>query len=79
MCYGRSDRSCVYGRVCIVRVLCVMAGLTGPVCIGSLYCKSIVCYGRSDWSCVYGRVCIVRVLCVMAGLTGPVKINMENA
>ena len=32
MCCGRSDWSCVYGRVCIVRVLCAMAGLTGPVC-----------------------------------------------
>ena len=31
------------GRVCIVRVLCVMAGLTGPVCIGRVCIVRVLC------------------------------------
>ena len=41
MCYGRSDWSCVYGRVCIVRVLCVMADWScvySRVCIVRVLC-----------------------------------------
>ena len=31
------------GRVCIVRVVCVMAGLTGPVCIGRVCIVRVLC------------------------------------
>ena len=55
MCCGKSDWSCVYGRVCIVRVLCVMAGLTGPVCIGRV-CIVRVLYVMAGLT---GPVCIV--------------------
>ena len=55
MCYGRSDWSCVYGRVCIVRVLCVMAGLTGPVCISRVCIVRVLCVMAG----LTGPVCMV--------------------
>ena len=43
------------GRVCIVRVLCVMAGLTGPVCIGRVCIVRVLCVVAG----LTGPVCMV--------------------
>ena len=43
------------GRVCIVRVVCVMAGLTGPVCIGRVCIVRVLCAMAG----LTGPVCMV--------------------